>query len=127
MTVKERLIRFLKYKNISQKDFANKVGVSSGYVNAIRESIQPKTLNKIAMQFPDLNKGWLMTGDGEMIISDSSPPGEGEDYRDKYIKLLEKTNQEQSEIIAQYKKCLERFEYLEEKKPPSQQEKTGSG
>ena len=66
-TVKERLIEYLAYKQISQKKFAEIVGLSSGYVNAIKNSIQPKTLHKIAMQFPDLNTGWLITGDGDML------------------------------------------------------------
>lgn len=77
MTVKERLIQFLKAKKISQKKFAQAVGLSYGYVNAIRVSIQPDTLHKIAMQFPELNTGWLMTGEGQMLKtndSDTLPP-----------------------------------------------------
>lgn len=67
MTVKERLIIFLKHENLGQKRFANIIGMSSGYVNAIKESIQPKTIHKIAMHFPHLNTGWLLTGEGEML------------------------------------------------------------
>lgn len=66
-TVKQRLIAFLKYKGLSQKRFADAVGVSSGYVNAIRQSIQPETLHKIAICYPDLDTGWLITGEGSMI------------------------------------------------------------
>lgn len=72
-TVKERLIRYLKYKRITQREFARSVGLSDGYVNAIRQSIQPDTTNKIAMQYPDLNLGWLLTGTGAMIHSDDTP------------------------------------------------------
>ena len=67
MSVKERLIEYLERKHISQKKFAESVGLSSGYVNAIRNSIQPATLNRISMQYSDLNTGWLMTGEGDMI------------------------------------------------------------
>ena len=67
MTVKERLILFLKHKEIGQKKFADIVGLSAGYVNAIRNSIQPATLDRIAMHFPELNTGWLITGEGEML------------------------------------------------------------
>ena len=66
-TVKQRLISFLAYKGLSQARFAQLVGVSSGYVNAIRRSIQPATLHKITMQFPELDAGWLLTGEGEML------------------------------------------------------------
>lgn len=66
-TVKQRLIEFLKYKNISQRTFAKLVGLSDGYVNAIRESIQPDTVRKIAECYPELSTGWLLTGEGEML------------------------------------------------------------
>lgn len=66
-TVKQRLILFLKERKLSQREFSERVGLSSGYVNAIRNSIQPKTIHKIALRFPDLNTGWLLTGEGEML------------------------------------------------------------
>lgn len=66
-TVKQRLIEFITFKGLSQKRFAEMVGVSSGYVNAIRKSIQPDTLHRIAICFPELNTGWLVTGEGEML------------------------------------------------------------
>ena len=71
--VKSRLIEFLKFKSISQKAFAQSVGVSAGFVNAIRVSIQPKTLEKISNVYPDLNITWLLTGVGPMLL-DTAPP-----------------------------------------------------
>lgn len=71
MSVKERLIEFLSHEGIGQKRFAESIGMSSGYVNAIRKSIQPDTVHKIAMQYPSLNTGWLLTGEGEMLKSSS--------------------------------------------------------
>ena len=71
MSVKERLMEFLSYEGIGQKRFAESIGMSSGYVNAIRKSIQPGTIHKIAMQYPNLNTGWLLTGEGEMIKDES--------------------------------------------------------
>lgn len=70
MTVKERLKRFIKYKNISERRFCAIVGLSPTYVSAMRTSIQPDKVINIAMHFPDLNTGWLMTGEGEMLKSD---------------------------------------------------------
>jgi len=66
-TVKQRLIIFLAYKKIGQKTFALSCNLSGGFVNSIRSSIQPKTMHAIAMQYPDLNSGWLLTGEGEML------------------------------------------------------------
>lgn len=72
-TVKERLVKFIKYKGLSQKRFEEKVGLSNGYVNNIRRSITVDKLQKIALCFPELNKAWLITGDGKMLNSDVTP------------------------------------------------------
>jgi phage repressor protein C with HTH and peptisase S24 domain len=72
MSVKERLIEFIKHKNLSQGRFEKKIGLSNGYVNNIRVSIQPDTLQRIVQVFPELNDGWLLTGKGEMIINEAN-------------------------------------------------------
>ena len=66
-TVKQRLICFLKYKHLSQAKFESKIGLSNGYVNNIRKSLQPDKLQRIAQSFPELNITWLLTGEGEML------------------------------------------------------------
>ena len=77
--IRERLKRFLSEEGVSQKDFAKSIGVSSGYVNAIRSSIQPDKIAKIRALYPNLDIAWLMTGEGNIysnaIISNS---GDGE-------------------------------------------------
>lgn len=61
MTVKERLIKFIKYKGISIRSFCRTVGVSPTYVNSMRNSVQPDKLARIALNYPDLHTGWLLT------------------------------------------------------------------
>ena len=65
--VKKRLVEYIAYKNISIRKFTETCGLSSSFVSNIVNSIQPKTLNRISEQFPDLNTTWLLTGDGNMI------------------------------------------------------------
>lgn len=67
MTVKERLIAYLDYKKVSKSDFGRSIGVSSAYVSSMRKSIDPEKLQSIAKNYPDLDTGWLMTGEGEML------------------------------------------------------------
>lgn len=66
-TVKERLISFISYLGIGQGKFEKECGMSNGYVNNIRKSITSDKLQKIALRYPELNKGWLMTGEGSML------------------------------------------------------------
>lgn len=65
--IKERLIAFIAYLGIGQGKFEKECGVSNGYVNNIRKSITPEKLQQIALRYPELNTGWLMTGEGEML------------------------------------------------------------
>lgn len=66
-TVKERLIRFIKLKKISVKKFEEVIGVSNGYVSSIRKGIGTERVNEIIEHFPDLNRDWLLYGEGEML------------------------------------------------------------
>lgn len=71
MTVKQRLVEFISYKGISIRSFCKMIGVSSSYVTSMRSSIQPQKLDVIAREFPDLNLGWLITGEGSMLRADN--------------------------------------------------------
>lgn len=66
-TIKSRLIDFISYLGIGQGKFEKQCGLANGYVNNIRKSITPEKLQQIALRHPELNTGWLMTGDGEML------------------------------------------------------------
>lgn len=73
MTVKERLKQFIEYKRISVRSFERTCGLSYGYVSNMRVSIQPDKIANIAHCFPELNTGWLLTGEGEMIRDSENP------------------------------------------------------
>lgn len=62
-SVKSRLVQFLKHKGLGQARFEKSIGTSNGYVNSIRQSIQPDKLERIALTYPELNISWLMIGE----------------------------------------------------------------
>lgn len=66
-TVQERLIAFIDYKGITKNKFENLCGLGKRYVSNISRSISPDVVKKISLTFPDLNMGWVMTGEGEML------------------------------------------------------------
>lgn len=69
-TVKERLIEFIKSQKLSINQFEKDCGLSGGYVRNMRRSISPDKLGSIVTNFPELNPGWLMTGEGNMLRSE---------------------------------------------------------
>lgn len=73
MTVKQRLIEFIKYKKLSQNRFEKLIGLSNGYVNNISRSVGASKLQSIIGIFPELNPEWLLTGEGEMLKEPETP------------------------------------------------------
>lgn len=66
-TVKQRLIQYIEYKGMSVRAFERQCGLSNGYIRSIEQTIMPKKMKSISLQFPDLNQSWLLTGEGSML------------------------------------------------------------
>lgn len=67
--VKDRTIKFVKYKGITMKSFEAKCGLSSGYITSMRKGFGANKLNNVLIAFPELNRDWLLYGEGEMLKS----------------------------------------------------------
>ena len=65
--VKQRLVQFIKSMHMTQRAFEIRCGMSNGYVANIRKGIGEDYLLNIAQQFPELNRAWLLFGEGEML------------------------------------------------------------
>lgn len=71
-TVRERLTEYLKVKKISKSAFGRAINASSAFVTSIRKTIGAEKIQAIALNFPDLNIEWLLTGEGEMLKTQSA-------------------------------------------------------
>lgn len=65
--LQQRLRLFINLLNISVLSFETRCGLSSGAVSKMSEKTYSRTFNRIAAAFPQLNIGWLKTGEGEML------------------------------------------------------------
>ena len=68
--IKERLTKFIEFRNISVRKFEREAGLSNGYVKSINKLPSYNKLEKILHAYPELNKDWLLTGEGEMLNGD---------------------------------------------------------
>lgn len=68
-TIKQRLISFIEYKNIPVRKFEILCKLSNGYIRSLRNAPSVDKLSHILETFPDLNRVWLLTGEGEMLKS----------------------------------------------------------
>lgn len=102
--VKDRLMLFIQSQGISVNKFEKMCGFSTGYVSNMRKSLQPDKLMSIVQNFPSLNTGWLMTGEGEMLKA-----AKGGELNDSSVDLssLKQTIQTQSVAINALNKAIE--------------------
>ena len=71
-TVKDRLTKFRQYKKLGQGKFEKLSGLSNGYPTQLRKAPGSEKLQRILCAFPDLNRTWLLTGEGEMLTGDQT-------------------------------------------------------
>lgn len=67
VTVKQRLVQYLKYKHIGQNKFEAMAGIGNGYIANLTKNPGAGILTKIFSVSPDLNRDWLLTGNGKML------------------------------------------------------------
>lgn len=67
-SVKSRLLQFMHARNISQATLTRQLEVSGAYISAIRKSMPEEKVRRLCELYPELNRDWLLFGDGEMLV-----------------------------------------------------------
>lgn len=73
MGIKERILEFIKYKGLRIKQFEEICKLSNGYISSMRKGFGTSKLENVLNRFPELNREWLLYGEGEMLKSDGKP------------------------------------------------------
>lgn len=79
-TVKERLLSFLESQKISKAEFSRRMGVSVAYLSAMRKSLPEEKVVRLTEIFPQLNRNWLLYGDGEMLKKEETSDSRENEY-----------------------------------------------
>ena len=69
MTQRERLNQFIDYIGYSVRSFEREIGVSNGTIRHLRDNLSANVKQRVSAKFPQLNQTWLLTGNGEMLVS----------------------------------------------------------
>ncbi|MCQ2299762.1 MAG: helix-turn-helix domain-containing protein [Bacteroidales bacterium] len=75
MTKSEQLKDYFKSKGIKQQEVADTCGFNKSFVSELfsgKRTIGYETADKIVNAFPELNRQWLLTGEGEMLRATGS-------------------------------------------------------
>ena len=79
--IKDRLREYLESIGLSVYQLEVECGFSRGYFNSMRFNIPAKKIDVVLEHLPDLNKTWLLTGEGNM--TNGVPFQKGETYINK--------------------------------------------
>lgn len=71
--MKERLLIFIRFKGIAVSTFESRCGLSNGYIKNSKGNIGARKMEDILNAYPEINKSWLLTGEGEMLVSTPCP------------------------------------------------------
>lgn len=73
MSVSNRIKEYIKYKKIPVIAFEKSVKLSNGYVRNLKGTPSIDKIENILNKYPDLNRVWLLTGEGDMLnVGDNS-------------------------------------------------------
>lgn len=116
-TVKQRLVKYLRFKSIGQNKFEAMAGIGNGYISNLKRAPGTGHLTKILNAAPDLNERWLMTGEGDMIKETKEEPMEVSMTKDMVIQLMMhniRMSEQNDELRKQMAELLQRIKNLEE-------------
>lgn len=77
MGIKDRLLEFIKYKKLNNRQFEEKCGLGNGFVSKIGVTIRIDKIELISNAFPELNIDWLQHEKGSMLLSANPATGTG--------------------------------------------------
>lgn len=106
MTTKDRTLRFIAHKGLSVKKFEEICGLSNGYLNSMKSGYGNSKLAQVLRAFPELNRDWLVYGEGEMIKGDSIQQEETLTP----IPTIEATPMQEDTLVAELRAQIERLE-----------------
>lgn len=73
VTTKERILHYIECKNIPKSKFYNDLGIKRGLLDSdkLKASVTDVVIAKILAIYKDLNINWLLTGEGNMLRTES--------------------------------------------------------
>lgn len=67
--IKERILQYLDYKRIKKNKFYTLTGIANGTLDK-NSGLSSDSIEKIVKVFPEINLRWLITGDGNMLLTE---------------------------------------------------------
>ena len=66
-TLKDRILQFIKYMGITEKEFCRRSGIATTFIARMSENVRKSSLDSIFAAFPNISPEWLQYGTGDML------------------------------------------------------------
>lgn len=134
----DRFDKYQEYKGLNDNKVTVQLDLSVGLIGKSRvegHDLGKKTIEKILKFYNDLNRTWLLTGEGSMLNSEGIEPIHVPETKDEMLRYLMTQNErcnrvinDQSEIIKGLQKTIEKLQsQISEKNLASAVPEAGAG
>jgi hypothetical protein len=118
-TMSDRLVTFIKYTGLLDKEFANQIGSTKQEISNWKggQRISLRRIGEMLEAFPVLNGHWLLTGLGNMLNTDNNSDSNKPRCENPECLLLIAELEEKISILKEKVMQLqsEKIQWLEEK------------
>jgi hypothetical protein len=107
-SVKQRLMQFIQTIKSTPAAFEKSVGLSNGYLAKLINCPSPIKMAAILDKYPNLNRVWLMTGEGEMLNDTQAATATPTDT-DRLLAMLEEDHRLLREQLGRKDETIDRL------------------
>ncbi len=112
----DRLSKYMEFKGLNDNIVTKECSLSQGLIGQARRGkcdLGDKAIEKILNTYQDINRVWLLTGEGEMLKQEKPlhpMVAKAEALMDKLIASLEETIESQKQVIEKQNAEIERLQ-----------------
>ena len=109
--IQQRLCELAEALGKSNREFSRSIGKSDNYVASLRNDITLGVVNKISTVYPQVNILWLVTGEGDKLLTKSITV----DLQDYILKENSQLKEENKNLTEENKALFAKVSVLEDR------------
>lgn len=117
--INDRFLDVLKYYNYSGYKLSQETNISQSqitHIKSYRNKVSDDVMEEILIKFPQVNKVWLLTGEGPMLKASPLTPSQQKNILKKlkklFISLRNRISKDQQQAFKQYEALLSQGETI---------------
>lgn len=117
--INDRFLDVLKYYNYSGYKLSQETNISQSqitHIKSYRNKVSDDVMEEILIKFPQVNKVWLLTGEGPMLKASPLTPSQQKNILKKlkklFISLRNRITKDQQQAFKQYEALLSQGETI---------------